>query len=305
MFKNVSISVVIPLYNKAYSVERAILSVLNQEEPPKELIIINDGSTDGSESIVKGLMGNDAKNIIGLVSQYNKGVASARNLGASICKSEYICFLDADDYWRPDFIVKMKELINDFPDANLYCLRHEVVRNGGKPFKPKHGCKSGFRGYVDDFFRASSKGEVANSSKVCVKKSTFTNVEGFPSGIVSGEDLQLWIELALEGPVVCGDCYSVVVCQQKDESRNGRTRSVPYPVLFFSKKNKHELISQSLKFYLSAIAVRHIAGSIRDRKYHEAIYRWRCYFNLFPLRAFLCISMFAIPPFIYKKISSR
>lgn len=223
-------SVVVPLYNKSYSIERCIDSVLNQGYKNYEIIIVNDGSTDNSMQIVLDNYQNEiSKEIIKVLDQKNQGVSVARNNGVKAASFEYVCFLDADDEWKPEFLDKMSSLIRDCPLAHLYCLAHLVSKNSSEPIKAKHGLSDSHYGYVDDFFYASSKGSVANSSKVCVNKATFLKIGGFPKGVVAGEDLYLWILFALEGKVACSMSYSAIVYQEDDESRSARKNSVPPP----------------------------------------------------------------------------
>lgn len=87
------VSIIIPLYNKAPYIKRALDSVISQTIQDFEVIVVNDGSTDGGEHIVEGY--SDAR--IHLVHQKNKGVSAARNRGVSLAKSNMVAFLDADD----------------------------------------------------------------------------------------------------------------------------------------------------------------------------------------------------------------
>ena len=109
-----TITVVIPLYNKKDTITRALDSVLNQQVLPDEIIVINDGSTDGSEKEVENLINP----LITLVHQENKGVSAARNKGIELAKSEWIAFLDADDEWETNFLTEIKKLINENKGIN-------------------------------------------------------------------------------------------------------------------------------------------------------------------------------------------
>jgi glycosyltransferase involved in cell wall biosynthesis len=274
-------SVVVPLYNKSYALQRCIDSVLSQTHQDFELIIINDGSSDDSyERLNKIYSEQIEKNVIKVINQINQGVSVARNNGVEVSSSEYVCFLDADDEWESDFLQKMNELIQDYPEAALYCLAHKISKNNAAPTKANHGLPDNFRGYVNDFFKSSSNGSVANSSKVCVKKNEFREVGRFPDGVVAGEDLYLWIMLALKGKVACDMSYSTIVYIEDDESRNARNNSIPYPFIYFSQ-NKHIHKPTSLNRYLFVISYKHFFSSLLSRRFKEAWLRLTQYLRVY------------------------
>ena len=116
-------SVIIPLYNKAPYIKRAIDSVLAQTIHDFEIIVVNDGSTDGGENIVAEY--SDSR--IFLINQKNSGVSVARNNGVNVANSDYIAFLDADDEWLPGFLNEIQNMINQYPYAGLYSTAVELV----------------------------------------------------------------------------------------------------------------------------------------------------------------------------------
>jgi len=270
-------SIVIPLYNKEYSIKRCLDSILIQKEVCYEIIVVNDGSKDNSLAIVESHYKREiACAHIQIINQSNQGVSAARNKGVEVSRFEYVCFLDADDEWRPDFLQKMAALIKNYPRADLYCLAHMIKKDSIELYKPKHGLPDGYRGYVEDFFKISSKGSVANSSKVCIKKEALLFFGGFPEGVVAGEDLYVWIRLALNGKVACDMTYLSIVHQEIDSSRSARKNSVPYPLDFFSK-NKVYLINKNLKKYLFMIFYKHFFSSLMSFKFREAFMRLKAY----------------------------
>ncbi|MDF5080807.1 glycosyltransferase family 2 protein [Vibrio parahaemolyticus] len=276
------ISVVIPLYNKEELIESCLMSVINQSKKVDEIIIINDGSKDNSVNVVKNVIENNKDHNIILFEQENQGVSVARNKGISLASFEYICLLDADDLWKKEFISKVHELIYNYPDASMYCLGHEVVRKTGR-FKPKHGLKSGFQGYVDDFFKSSLVGSVAKSSKVCIKKSKLEQGNLFPEGVTAGEDLYVWISLALKGKVVCDTESLCIVNQIEDESRGARVNSVPYPLEYYSR-NKEELTFHA-KNYISLIGYKHAISALFKGDINLFIKRWVLTYKFSRVRA--------------------
>ena len=121
----VKFSVVIPLYNKEQDILTTITSVLNQSYKSFEIIIIDDGSTDSSAKIVRKI--NDDR--VKLFEKINEGVSSARNLGVEKSTTEYITFLDGDDYWHPHHLENLNLLITKFPEHLWYGSAYEKKRN--------------------------------------------------------------------------------------------------------------------------------------------------------------------------------
>lgn len=187
-------SVVIPFYNKAKYIDKAIHSVLTQTCQDFELIIINDGSTDGG--LAKLMLLDDAR--IKIIDQQNAGVSITRNNGVKFSQYDYIAFLDADDWWHPDFLKEMRMLIHNFPLAALYGCSYEVVKN--KTHRKHYNLLDDrFRGYINYFnVYADTFWVPINCSFVIVKKSIFNDLSGFNPQLKFGEDLDLWIRMALK-----------------------------------------------------------------------------------------------------------
>lgn len=266
-------SIVIPLYNKSYSIKRCIDSVLSQTHKDFEIIVVNDGSTDDSLSMIKSTYSNEIQQkVIKIIDQHNQGVSVARNNGIKLSKYSYICLLDADDEWLPNFLESMAGLINDYPNAALYTLAYNIQKEGFKSVKSKRGLPRNHRGYVEDFFKASAKGNVVHTSSACVLRNAFIDLGGFPNNVVSGEDLYLWIMFALNYKIACEESFLAIVNIQKDDSRGARYNSVPYPLIYFSE-NRDLLKNTSLRKYLFTIFYKHFARSLLDLRINEALLR--------------------------------
>lgn len=278
-------SIVVPLYNKSYSVSRCIDSILLQTHLSFEIIIVNDGSTDDSLSVVRDMYSSEIDSkVIKVVDQPNKGVSAARNNGAQLAKSNYVCFLDADDEWKPTFLKEMCDLINDFPKANLYCLQHETKVDQKDPVRNRCYYKDGFRGYVKNFFKASLIGSIANSSKVCIRTGALDSVGGFPEGYKSGEDLYVWMQMSLNGSIAFYNKVLARVNVSQDLSRSGRSESIPYPFIHYSSEANSELNSWS-KVYLFKMYLSHFAASLRAHDMNSAKARTAAASGIFPYLA--------------------
>ncbi len=199
-------TVVIPLYNKRNYILRAVESVLSQTPAPMqeredvELIVVDDGSTDGSYELVDQRLA-ELKNCR-VIRQSNQGVAAARNTGIAAAQGQYICFLDADDWWEPTFLQLMEQLMVQCPDASVYASGFYLVKNGRRRIAPV-GVPADFeRGYINycQVYAATLCMPVSSSSAV-VLKTAITEAGGFNTKLTLGEDFDLWIRLALKHKV--------------------------------------------------------------------------------------------------------
>lgn len=192
-------SVVIPLYNKAPYVEKAIKSVLSESFADYELIIVDDGSKDESVAVAQKAI--EGQGNCRLVRQENAGVSMARNNGVATSQGNYLCFLDADDWWDPLFLEEMVKLIADYPDAGIYGTSYTIVnetkhKTRVSPIGVNVGFEKGYINYCQVY--AKTLAMPLWTGAVCVPRRVFEEMGGFPKGIKLGEDFLLWIHIALK-----------------------------------------------------------------------------------------------------------
>ena len=192
-------SVIIPLYNKAPYVAKAISSVLSQTFTDYELVIMDDGSKDGSfEAALKCITGSPSCHIY---RQSNGGVSMARNNAVLLSQGTYLCFLDADDWWEPTFLEEMSKLIDEFPDAGVYSTNYTIVNETKRKTRVanigvEHGFESGYINYCQVY--AKTLAMPLWTGAVSMPRAVFDEMGGFPKGIKLGEDFLLWIRVALK-----------------------------------------------------------------------------------------------------------
>ena len=197
-------SVIIPLYNKAPYIEKALQSVMAQSFTDYEIIVVDDGSKDESAAIAeKTLAEFSLPNK--LIRQENAGVSVARNNGANQSQGDYICFLDADDWWAPSFLEEMSGLIDEFPDAGIYGTNYTIVnetkhKTRVAPIGVEPGLEKGYINYCQVY--AKTLAMPLTSISVALPRYVFKDAGGFPEGINLGEDFLLWIKIALKHKVV-------------------------------------------------------------------------------------------------------
>ncbi len=195
------ISVIIPLYNKAEYVSRALDSILSQSFDDFELIVVDDGSTDGSPDVVRGYQDRRLR----LIQQENAGPGAARNRGVKEAQGTYVAFLDADDEWMPDYLKRSYETLQQHPECDV-CVSSRTIKAEGKVIHSVE-CISGLIGRdysgawqltssisdreLEHIIRAFQPGSVFMSRQLYLDLGGYSEVNHF------GEDWHLWIRLFL------------------------------------------------------------------------------------------------------------
>ena len=215
-------SVIIPVYNKAQYIEKAINSVLSQTFTNYELVIVDDGSKDNSAAIAEKAIAE--KPNCKLLRQENAGVSMARNNGVAASQGEYLCFLDADDWWEPTFLEEMSRLIEEFPEAGIYGANYTIVnetkhKTRVAPIGVDYGFNKGYINYCQVY--AKTLAMPLTSSSVAIHKIVFDEFGGFPQGIKLGEDFLLWIRIALKYKVAFLNKPLAFYNQDVDTSNRG------------------------------------------------------------------------------------
>lgn len=194
-------SVVIPLYNKEKHIKKTIKSVLNQEFKYFEIIVVNDGSTDDSLKKVEEI--KDSRIIV--YSIKNQGVSHARNYGIKKAKSDYICFLDADDFWYKNHLTEFNELLKNNPKCGLYATAyHRKINNIYiKSIYKNIPINKKWSGIVNNYFESSLVNGIAWTSTVMMPKHIFEEIGFFDENITfgAGEDTDMWLRVALRYPI--------------------------------------------------------------------------------------------------------
>ena len=179
------ISVIIPTYNRRHTLERAIDSVLSQTFKPFEIIIVDDGSEDGTRNWVQ-----EAYPSIKYIYQSNNGVSSARNKGIRSSRGSWIALLDSDDEWMPEKLEDQVIFINENP-GSLFCHTNEIwIRNGVRVNQMKKHKK-----YGGDIFKYCLDMCRISPSSSLIKKEVFEDVGLFDESLTVCEDYDLWLRI--------------------------------------------------------------------------------------------------------------
>lgn len=182
------ISVIIPTYNRGEVLERAIKSVLAQTYKNYELIVVDDGSTDNTHSILRKY-----KDKIRFYSKLHGGVSSSRNFGLEKAEGTWVAFLDSDDYWLPEKLERQMEFLQKNPDILVVQTDEKWIRNG-VPVNPmkKHRKYSGW------IFEQCLPLCIVSPSAVMIHQLVFNDVGVFDEDLPVCEDYDLWLRISLK-----------------------------------------------------------------------------------------------------------
>lgn len=229
------VSVVIPLFNKEKEIINAIDSVFLQTALPKEVIVVDDGSTDSGPDLVSARYG---ENVL-LIRQKNKGVSAARNTGIHNAKSPFVCLLDADDQWLPNYLEEIASLITHFTSAAFFSVAHYYIDEQGKKYPSAICLPSDFFGVINSFARTYSKGfGLINSSSVCIKKEFFEQGLQFPAGEFRGEDIGTWLKMGMQGSLAFSAKPLVQINRNSSNRSIGMKGILPYQFKWYFKNKK-------------------------------------------------------------------
>ncbi len=181
-------SVVVPVYNREHSILRALFSIHKQSFKDYECFVIDDGSSDGTSRVVQHFCRNHPQ--FRYLKTENRGVSAARNLGVKLGQSPWICFLDSDDEWLEDKLLKQYEYIKSHPESVLVHSDEIWVRNGKRVNQMKKHTKSG-----GDIFAACTELCLISPSAVTIKRECFERFGGFDESYEVCEDYDLWLKI--------------------------------------------------------------------------------------------------------------
>lgn len=188
------VSIVLPTYNRSYCIRRAVESVLCQTWRDWELIVVDDGSTDGTEEIIAGCMASDNRVRYHRQPQ-NRGVSAARNAGIRQARYEYIAFQDSDDVWRADKLEKQMRLFAERPEVGLvYCAIQGTRQDGSSIRIPAADMDSGLlQGNLYGFLL---QGNVIDCPTAVMRRACTEQCGGFDESLSCLEDWELFLRIA-------------------------------------------------------------------------------------------------------------
>jgi glycosyltransferase involved in cell wall biosynthesis len=203
---DLSVSVIIPTFNRADLLARAIESVLQQSLPANEILVVDDGSVDCTRELIKSFQRSIPKSFnihrkeggfLRYIYQHNSGVSAARNSGIHVASSEWIAFLDSDDAWLPDKLKSQAGLIEQHPGYRLCHTQENWIRNGVRVNQMKKHAKSG--GHI---FEQCLPLCVISPSSVVIHRALFEDAGLFDVTLPACEDYDLWLRICAHEAVL-------------------------------------------------------------------------------------------------------
>jgi GT2 family glycosyltransferase len=223
------VSVVVPTFDRAYCLEATLRSALAQSHAALELVVVDDGSTDGTEALVRALQEADRR--VRYHRQDNRGVAAARNAGLRLAGGEYVAFLDSDDLWRPWKLELQLLALRRVPEAGMVWTDMEAIDPDGRVLFERYLRRmySAYRLYpperlfarhlepeqwlppgsglppahlhAGDVYSAMIMGNLVHTSTVLLRRDWALRAGGFPEENRSGEDYDFHLRTCELGPV--------------------------------------------------------------------------------------------------------
>jgi glycosyltransferase involved in cell wall biosynthesis len=255
-----TVSVVIPAYNVAWCVRKAIDSVLAQEGCDFELIVVNDGSTDDTATVLAGY-----GRAIRVLDQPNGGMSSARNAGIRAARGEFVAFLDADDWWLPGKLGRQVALMRQRPELGFCSCVARVEDMDGKLVNQWRCPK--WEGPLVVYLFQGGASVPGSSSAVVARRDLVLAAGGFDESLRGAEDPDLWIRLAAMTSYACIDEPLVGILRRPGSvSRN--LEAMRDSTLRMMGKNRH-LLPRELQGSYWRACVAGIHGDYAKWRYRE------------------------------------
>ena len=268
------ISVIIPTYNRILFLKRSIDSVLEQSLKPYEVIIVDDGSSDGTSTMIKK---NYPK--INLICQENKGVSAARNIGIRASSGDWVCFLDSDDEWKKNKLNEQMLAIKKNTNYSFCHSNEEWIKNGKKINQKKKHKK-----YGGDIFKECLDMCRISPSSVMINKSVFDDIGFFNEDLVVCEDYELWLRICAHYKVLFVDEPLIIKYGGHEGQLSNSIESIEYyrikaleyllstEMTYENKKEAVKILLFKLGIYLNGLKKRNKILDIV--KYNKKIKFW-------------------------------
>lgn len=276
----VRVSVVIPTYNRAADVGRALDSVLSQTYPATEVIVVDDGSTDNTEEVVARFGSR-----VTYIRQPNSGVSAARNRGFRVATGEWIAFLDSDDWWLPEKIQLQIEALRGKPGAVLVYTSAWIISPDGT----RELAQAAAPERLWPAMRCSNR--IISCSSVMVRRDVLIAEGGFNQALSGSEDWDLWVRLVqkhrfafVSEPVIAYVITPNSLCQNPERNIADAERMLESPLLDGLRGMRRRIWRRRIRaaqVFHAAVVAREIDPAYGGRLLLRSLVQWPSPFFLF------------------------
>jgi hypothetical protein len=226
MVDGLSISVVIPSYQRRASISTAIETVLRQDQPPEEVIVVDDGSTDGSADAVRERFGQ----AVTVIERSNGGPSAARNTGIAAATGDVVAFIDSDNRWLPHHLTLIRAMLRAHPESVLVSTQRSY-RFGNERIEDA---------LSRDVAREVIVGPLAVGlmTSMAARRVALVASGGFEEGMRYGEDVDLMLRLSLAGPFTMMRARTFEVARPSSDSLSARGRASDECLHFVSETGR-------------------------------------------------------------------
>lgn len=267
-----------PAYNASAFIAGAIGSVINQTFTNWELIVINDGSSDETENVVKSFV--DAR--IKLINQVNKGLGAARNNGIEAATGNWIAFLDSDDIWLPNKLQLQYQFIGNSPDVDVF-YSNGYMLSADAPIRLPYNLPVAIGKFSgDDMYVKQFIGNHIPVLSACVKQSWCKKVGKQKEELIGSEDWDYWLRLAKQGAVFYGIAERLFVYRIHSGSMSGKVLTQRLSsIIVLSSNFDAQLLSADIIKNFKLSFIRLYYDLKKDKRYDDAGKLETIYENLF------------------------
>ena len=296
-----TISVIIPTFNSAAFISDAIESVFSQTYKDFEVIVVDDGSTDNTRSVVEYYVDKYGDRIRYFYKE-NRGAGSARNYGVEHTGGGLIAFLDSDDLWYPEKMERALITLNRHPDCNFVCHSYRVRWDSGQ--KDEFRVNEHYNTLMpEQMFREFFFENRIGTSTVVMKKDLFYKAGGFDESIWTGQDYDLWVRCARVAKIYFLDEILSEYRRRKGSITSFVEKKLPCELKImekylglFPEGEREQIRRQKLRNIYVSVAMRVLESDNRilSRRYLLEGLKQQP-FNLRTIILFFCVLMFRKP----------
>lgn len=264
---------VIPLYNKKKIIQKTLSSVCSQTYENFDIIVVDDGSTDGSAKHLSFEKFDNLK----VIHQENLGQSAARNKGIKNATGDYIAFLDADDLWKPDHLQNLANLARELPSAGIYASAY--ISKFPRGFSTITSFPISDSRLINsyEYFEAASDAPVVWVSATMVPKKIFEEVGLFLEGEHRGADREMWGRILLKYNLAYNSQPTAIYCNDIAGQETRKKRPIQFPPMIKTidceiKKISDEQLRSSLLKYRQKLLNGHLGKALKDGSKDEILH---------------------------------